>query len=66
VEQAILALVDNAVKYGPEEQRVTIESTCSEGELRVEVQAYRRQDFHTSSSASTGWPESRSQEAASR
>ena len=25
----------------------------------------RRQNFHTSSSASTGWPESRSQEAAS-
>jgi two-component system, OmpR family, sensor histidine kinase VicK len=37
VEQAILALVDNAVKYGPEGQRVTLKSACSEGELRVEV-----------------------------
>jgi PAS domain S-box-containing protein len=37
VEQAILALVDNAVKYGPEGQRVTLCSTCSEGELRVDV-----------------------------
>ena len=37
VEQAILALVDNAVKYGPEGQRVTLCSTCSEGELHVDV-----------------------------
>ena len=37
VEQAILALVDNAVKYGPEGQRVTLESASSEGELRVVV-----------------------------
>jgi signal transduction histidine kinase len=37
VEQAILARVDNAVKYGPEGQRVTLKSACSEGELRIEV-----------------------------
>src|ERR687897_2888760 len=37
VEQAILALVDNAVKYGPERQRVTLGSASSEGELRVVV-----------------------------
>jgi two-component system, OmpR family, sensor histidine kinase VicK len=37
VEQAILILVDNAVKYGPEGQRVTLCSACSEGELRVDV-----------------------------
>jgi signal transduction histidine kinase len=37
VEQAILALVDNAIKYGPESQRITLRSRCSEGELRVEV-----------------------------
>ncbi|MDQ3251925.1 MAG: PAS domain-containing sensor histidine kinase [Actinomycetota bacterium] len=37
VEQAILALVDNAVKYGPEGQSVTLRSACSDGELRVEV-----------------------------
>ena len=38
VEQAILALVDNAVKYGPEGQRVTLRSDCSSGELRVDVE----------------------------
>jgi two-component system, OmpR family, sensor histidine kinase VicK len=38
VEQAILALVDNAVKYGPEGQRVTLRSACSEGALRVDVE----------------------------
>jgi PAS domain S-box-containing protein len=38
VEQAILALVDNAVKYGPEGQRVILCSACSEGELRVDVE----------------------------
>jgi PAS domain S-box-containing protein len=38
VEQAILALVDNAVKYGPEGQRVTLCSACSDGELRVDVE----------------------------
>jgi PAS domain S-box-containing protein len=38
VEQAILALVDNAVKYGPEGQRVTLCSACSDGELRVAVE----------------------------
>src|SRR5215210_7246620 len=37
VEQAILALVDNAVKYSPEGQRVTLNSASSDGELRVEV-----------------------------
>ncbi|HEX6711258.1 MAG TPA: PAS domain-containing protein [Rubrobacter sp.] len=37
VEQAILALVDNAVKYGPDGQRVTLRSVSSGGELRVEV-----------------------------
>jgi PAS domain S-box-containing protein len=38
VEQAILALVDNAVKYGPEGQRLSLFSACSEGELRVVVE----------------------------
>jgi PAS domain S-box-containing protein len=38
VEQAILALVDNAVKYGPEGQHVTLRSDCSGGELCVEVE----------------------------
>jgi signal transduction histidine kinase len=33
-----MALVDNAVKYGPEGQRVTLRSDCSSGELRVEVE----------------------------
>jgi two-component system, OmpR family, sensor histidine kinase VicK len=37
LEQAILALVDNAVKYDPEGQRVTLGSACSEGESRVDV-----------------------------
>lgn len=37
VEQAILALVDNAVKYGPEGQRATLRSACSDGELRIDV-----------------------------
>ena len=37
VEQAILALVDNAVKYGPEGQRVTLESASSSGQLRIDV-----------------------------
>jgi two-component system, OmpR family, sensor histidine kinase VicK len=37
VEQAILTLVDNAVKYGPQGQRVTLRSSTSGGELRVEV-----------------------------
>jgi PAS domain S-box-containing protein len=37
VEQAILALVDNAVKYGPEGQRVILRSASSDGELHVEV-----------------------------
>jgi signal transduction histidine kinase len=38
VEQALLALVDNAVKYGPKDQRVALRSDCSGGELRVEVE----------------------------
>jgi PAS domain S-box-containing protein len=37
VEQAVLALVDNAIKYGPEGQRITLRSSSHEGELRVEV-----------------------------
>ena len=37
VEQAILALVDNAIKYGPKGQCVTLRSGASDGELRVEV-----------------------------
>jgi signal transduction histidine kinase len=37
VEQAILALVDNAVKYGPEGQSITLRSASSASELRVEV-----------------------------
>jgi signal transduction histidine kinase len=45
VEQAILALVDNAVKYGPEGQRVTLGSASSERELRVVV-ADRGQGIH--------------------
>ena len=38
VEQALLALVDNAVKYGSKGQRVALRSNCSGGELRVEVE----------------------------
>ena len=38
VEQAILALVDNAVKYGPEGQCVTLGSASADGELRVDVE----------------------------
>jgi PAS domain S-box-containing protein len=37
VEQAILALVDNAIKYGPQGQNITLRSTAEGGELRVEV-----------------------------
>jgi PAS domain S-box-containing protein len=37
VEQAVLALVDNAIKYGPEAQRITLRSSSLEGELHVEV-----------------------------
>ncbi len=38
VEQAILALVDNAIKYGPEGQRIILRSSSPDGELRVEVE----------------------------
>jgi signal transduction histidine kinase len=41
-----MRFVDNAVKYGPEGQRVTLFSVCSEGQLRVDVgdrgPAYRK------------------------
>ena len=37
VEQAVLALVDNAIKYGPEGQRISLSSNSLKGELRVEV-----------------------------
>ena len=37
VEQAVLALVDNAIKYGPAGQRITLRSSSHEGRLRVEV-----------------------------
>jgi two-component system, OmpR family, sensor histidine kinase VicK len=37
VEQAVLALVDNAIKYGPDRQRITLRSSARESELRVEV-----------------------------
>ena len=32
-----MKFVDNAVKYGPEGQRVTVFSVRSEGQLRVDV-----------------------------
>ena len=38
VEQAVLALVDNAIKYGPEGQLITLRSSSREDELRVEVE----------------------------
>jgi|SRR5215212_176314 len=38
VEQAILVLVDNAVKYGPEGQSVSLRSAAGHGELRVDVE----------------------------
>jgi PAS domain S-box-containing protein len=37
IEQAVLALVDNAIKYGPDGQSITLKSASSNGELRVEV-----------------------------
>jgi PAS domain S-box-containing protein len=37
VEQAVLALVDNAIKYGPESQRISLSSNSLKGELHVEV-----------------------------
>ncbi|HEX5848000.1 MAG TPA: PAS domain S-box protein [Rubrobacter sp.] len=37
VEQAVLALVDNAIKYGPAGQRITLRSCSREGELHIEV-----------------------------
>jgi signal transduction histidine kinase len=70
VEQAILALVDNAIKYGPQGQNITLRSTAEGGELRVEVgdrgpQAYPKPNWPTSSNASTGWRVSTNQAAAS-
>jgi PAS domain S-box-containing protein len=37
VEQAVLALVDNAIKYGPEGHRITLKSSSLDDELRIEV-----------------------------
>jgi two-component system, OmpR family, sensor histidine kinase VicK len=37
IEQAVLTLVDNAIKYGPEGQSIILKSASSNGELRVEV-----------------------------
>jgi two-component system, OmpR family, sensor histidine kinase VicK len=37
VEQAVLALVDNAIKYGPEGRGISLRSGSHDGELRVEV-----------------------------
>jgi PAS domain S-box-containing protein len=37
VEQAVLALVDNAIKYGPEGRGISLRSGSHYGELRVEV-----------------------------
>jgi PAS domain S-box-containing protein len=37
VEQAVLALVDNAIKYGPEGHSITLKSSSLDGELRIEV-----------------------------
>ena len=37
VRQAVLALVDNAAKYGPKGERVSLSSATSDGELRIEV-----------------------------
>jgi two-component system, OmpR family, sensor histidine kinase VicK len=37
VEQAVLAIVDNAIKYGPESHRITLKSSSLGGELRIEV-----------------------------
>ncbi|QIN82147.1 PAS domain S-box protein [Rubrobacter tropicus] len=37
VEQAVLALVENAGKYGPEGQTITLDSAIEGGELRVQV-----------------------------
>ena len=38
VEQAILALVDNAIRYSPEGQRITLGSSSPDGESRIEVE----------------------------
>ncbi len=37
VEQVVLVLVDNAAKYSPKGERVTLSSTTKPGELRIEV-----------------------------
>ena len=38
IKQAVLALVDNAAKYGPKGERVTLSSATPDGELRIEVE----------------------------
>jgi two-component system sensor histidine kinase VicK len=38
IEQAILALVDNASKHSPPEERVTLSATAGSGELCIEVE----------------------------
>ncbi len=37
IEQAVLALVDNAIKYGPPGEQVTLSSSTRRGELLIEV-----------------------------
>lgn len=38
IEQAVLILVDNAVKYSPEGEQITLSTTTKSGELRIEVE----------------------------
>jgi len=38
MEQAIINLVENAVKYNPEETMISISSTCQEGVVAIEIQ----------------------------
>jgi two-component system sensor histidine kinase BaeS len=37
IEQAVLALVDNAGKYGPPGGRITLGSSAPDGHLKIEV-----------------------------